>query len=323
MLFHKDEVGASGADLGEAVRLAIGRDKSAVVGVVLNVIDDSLGGPEQLSIRWNLQSSAVFQTILSEARTAGRVVVLASDHGHVLDHGAKLDRKADSADRWRAGAVEAGPGELLVKGNRVLSEGHRMIAPLSEAVRYTANPRLGYHGGLTAQECIAPLAVLAPELMEIDGWEVRPPTPPEWWFDGDAVPTAVPVKPRKAGKVREPKPAAMPLFDGPVGSRDWVDELLASDVFAEQMATFAGRLKKEQAEQYLRVLADRNLVLLKTAFAQRLGVSVMRVDGMIASLQRVVNVEGYPVLSVDSSQTIRLNLPLLREQFGLGDSGGR
>jgi hypothetical protein len=49
----------------------------------------------------------------------------------------------------------------------------------------------------------------------------------------------------------------------------------------------------------------------------------MRVDGMIASLQRVLNVEGYPVLSVDSSQTIRLNLQLLRDQFGLGDTSGR
>jgi hypothetical protein len=115
----------------------------------------------------------------------------------------------------------------------------------------------------------------------------------------------------------------MPLFEQAATQGDWVDELLASEVFAEQMETFAGRLKKDQAEQYLRVLADRNLVLLKTAFAQRLDVSVMRVDGMIASLQRVLNVEGYPVLSVDSSQTIRLNLQLLRDQFGLGDTSGR
>ena len=103
---------------------------------------------------------------------------------------------------------------------------------------------------------------------------------------------------------------------------DWLDGLLASQVFAEQMETFAGRLKKEQVAEYLRVLADRNLVLLKNAFAQKLGVSGLRVDGLIASLQRILNVEGYPVLSVDSSQTIRLNLKLLREQFELEDSDG-
>ena len=63
--------------------------------------------------------------------------------------------------------------------------------------------------------------------------------------------------------------------------------------------------------------------LLKSAFAQRIGVSALRVDGLIASLQRILNVEGYAVLSVDSSQTIRMNLQLLREQFGLGDNNGR
>jgi hypothetical protein len=324
VLFHKDEVGSSGTDLSEALRLAISRNTSAVVGVVLNVIDDSLGGPEQLSIQWNLRSIAVLQTILSDARTAGRVVILASDHGHVLDHGSRLDRKTESADRWRPVNADSVTGveELLIKGNRVLTEGHQMIGPTSETIRYTANRRLGYHGGLTEQECIAPLAVLAPELMEIEGWEVRPATPPDWWFEGASA--AAPVaKPRKVAKAKEPKRPAMPLFEQPVNQGDWVDELLASEVFAEQMETFAGRLKKDQAEQYLRVLADRNMVLLKTAFAQRLDVSVMRVDGMIASLQRVLNVEGYPVLSVDSSQTIRLNLQLLRDQFGLGETSGR
>jgi hypothetical protein len=324
VLFHKDEVGSSGTDLSEALRLAISKNTSAVVGVVLNVIDDSLGGPEQLSIQWNLRSIAVLQTILSDARTAGRVVILASDHGHVLDHGSRLDRKTESADRWRPVNADsvAGVEELLIKGNRVLTEGHQMIGPTSETIRYTANRRLGYHGGLTEQECIAPLAVLAPELMEIEGWEVRPATPPDWWFEGDSA--AAPVaKPRKVAKAKEPKRPAMPLFEQPVNQGDWVDELLASEVFAQQMETFAGRLKKDQVEQYLRVLSDRNLVLLKTAFAQRLDVSVMRVDGLIASLQRVLNVESYQVLSVDSSQTIRLNLQLLRDQFGLGDTSGR
>jgi hypothetical protein len=323
VLFHKDEVGCSGTDLSEALRLAIGRNNSAVVGVVLNVIDESLGGPDQLSIQWNLRNIAVLRTILSDARTAGRVVILASDHGHVLDHGTRLDRKAEGADRWRpVGDSPAGADELLVKGNRVLTEGHQMIGPVSETVRYTANRRLGYHGGLTAQECIAPLAVLAPELMEIEGWEVRPSTPPDWWFEGEAASAVVAAKPRKAAKAKESRAPVMPLFDAP-GTGDWVDELLASEVFAEQMSTFAGRLKKEQVEQYLRVIADRNLVLLKTAFANRLGERAMRVDGIIASLQRVLNVEGYPVLSVDASQTIRLNVQLLRGQFGLGETGGR
>ena len=274
-----------------------------------------------------MRSVSVLQALLSEARDAGRIVILASDHGHVLDHGSKLNRKTDSADRWRMPGTETtvAENELFVKGSRVLIEGGQIICPTSESVRYTANRRLGYHGGLTPQECVAPIAVLAPALMDIDGWGMQPANPPDWWFDGEAVPVVERPKPRKAPTLKA-KPAgrpSLPLFEAPADPANWVDALLASEVFEEQMETFAGRLKREQIEQYLRVLADRNLVLLKSAFAQRIGVSALRVDGLVASLQRVLNVESYSVLSVDSSQTIRLNLQLLREQFRLGDNSGR
>jgi hypothetical protein len=320
LLFHKDEVGSSGADLGESLRLAVSKNDSKIVGVVLNVIDDSLGGPEQLSIQWNLRSIAVLQTLLSEAKSAGRVVILASDHGHVLDHGSKLTRKTDSADRWRPAndVTDLSTDELLVKGPRVLAEGGQMIAPISETARYTANRRLGYHGGLTAQECVVPLAVVAPALMEIEGWQAQTAIPPDWWFEGEITTQEDRPSRNKTGK-KEPHKPPLPLFATTAGQDNWVDALLASDVFASQMETFAGRLKRKQVEQYLRLLADRNLVLLKSAFAQKLGVSGLRVDGLVATLQRIVNVEGYAVLSVDASQTIRLNLQLLREQFELGD----
>jgi hypothetical protein len=309
------------------VRLEVRNSNRRIVGVVVNVVADSLEGPEQLSIQWSLRSISVLQALLSEARDAGRVVILASDHGHVLDHASKLSRKTESADRWRTPSAETtvAADELLVMGSRVLAENGQVICPTSETVRYTSNRRLGYHGGLTAQECVAPIAVLAPALMDIEGWEVQPVSPPDWWFEGEAVPVTERPKARKAQmpKTKQRNKPTLPLFETPADQADWIDALLASEVFAEQMETFAGRLKREQVEQYLRVLADRNLVLLKSAFAQRIGVSALRVDGLIASLQRVLNVESYAVLSVDSSQTIRLNLQLLREQFRLGDSNGR
>ncbi len=322
MLFHKDEVGSSGADLSEALRLAVGKNERKIVGVVLNVIDDSLGGPEQRSFRWNLHDIPVLQALLSEAKSAGRVVVLASDHGHVLDHGSKLSRKADSADRWRPATDDASlaADELLVKGARVLVEGSRLIAPFSETLRYTANRRLGYHGGLTSQECVAPIAVLAPALMDIEGWEILPETPPYWWSEGEVDTPVERPKVKKSGKRKDPQMPVLSLFED--SRTDWVNALMESSVFKDQMSTFAGRLKQDQVEKSLRVLADRNLVLLKSVFAQRLELSGLRIDGWIASLQRILNVEGYPVLSVDSSQTVRLNLQLLREQFDMGESNG-
>jgi hypothetical protein len=40
--------------------------------------------------------------------------------------------------------------------------------------------------------------------------------------------------------------------------------------------------------------------------------------GILSSLRRILNVEGYPVLSIDdSSGTVRLNRELLKSQFDL------
>ena len=41
-------------------------------------------------------------------------------------------------------------------------------------------------------------------------------------------------------------------------------------------------------------------------------------DGFAATLQRLLNVEGYPVLGLaDGGRTLRLDQELLRQQFGL------
>jgi hypothetical protein len=321
VLFHKDEIGASGGELSEAARLEIRNPNRKVVGAVVNVVDDSLEGPEQLAIRWTLDQVPVLRALLSEARDAGRVVVLLSDHGHVLDHGSTMNRRQDASDRWRRAGVDQLPSEeeLLVSGPRVLADGQRFISPVTESVRYTPNRRQGYHGGLTPQECLAPIAVIAPSLAEIDGWQVQAAVPPDWWFESaEATPAPAPrVTPRKGKAQARP---SLPLFEEPARTADWVAALLASDIFGQQMELFGGRLRKEQAEQALRVLAERNGVQMKPAFAQRLAVAPIRVDGFLASLQRILNVDGYPVLTIDSSQTVRLNLTLLKEQFALNES---
>jgi hypothetical protein len=113
----------------------------------------------------------------------------------------------------------------------------------------------------------------------------------------------------------------MPLFEEALKPVDWVAALLMSEVFTQQMEVLGGRLKREQVEQALRALAERNGVQMKTALAQRMGVQSIRIDGLLASLQRILNLDGYPVLTVDASQTVRLNLTLLREQFELAESG--
>jgi hypothetical protein len=86
VLFHKDELA------GDTTRKEIRNPQRRVVGVVVNVVDDSLDGPAQRTFHWSLSQVPVLRALLAEAETAGRAVIFASDHGHVMDRGAVMRR---------------------------------------------------------------------------------------------------------------------------------------------------------------------------------------------------------------------------------------
>jgi hypothetical protein len=51
--------------------------------------------------------------------------------------------------------------------------------------------------------------------------------------------------------------------------------------------------------------------------ARELGMPQFRVSGFLAQVQRLLNLEGYAVLNLDASQTLRLNRDILFTQFDL------
>ena len=54
------------------------------------------------------------------------------------------------------------------------------------------------------------------------------------------------------------------------------------------------------------------------AFAARIGLPPLRVAGFVAQLQRMLNVEGYPILDLDRDRdAVLLDVPLLKRQFEL------
>lgn len=316
ILFHKDEVGATGGELSGALRKELRSEKRRVVGAIVNVVDDSLAGPEQLAIRWTLAEMPVVHALLNEAKEAGRVIVMVSDHGHVFDRASEMKRFEKASDRFRlpvTGAPSA--GELLVSGTRVRVEGGAYIAPISEAIRYVPNRRRGYHGGLTPQECLVPVSVLSTTRWIPDGWESAAAVPPEWWR-AENTPAEESIVPL-VRKMKQPKRTTPSLFDDVPPGDDWIAQLIATEVFARQMELNGGRLPSSQVAQALRLLAAKNGVLTKTALSQQMGVLPLRIDGVIASLRRVLNIDGCQILAVDASQTVRLDSNLLREQYGL------
>jgi len=330
VLFHKvnltDPDRAAGID---EVRDQIAARTRRVVGVVLNAIDDHLLKGDQRDTRWTRDEIKVIPMLLHEARTAGRLVILISDHGHVLEHRTEY-RPHEAAERWRADEGNPEEGEVQVRGSRVmLAEGQRLIAPWTEKIRYSRAKRNGYHGGLSPQEMVIPIAVLAPGEAAPCGWMLAPPDAPTWWetFDGEAAELPPedlrPRKPKRPGMLFDLEPEDQQVEEAPAGEEPprpaWIDSLLASPILEEQK-TLAGRVKprEEQLGELLLVLDAAGGKLTSTALAKRLALPPLRLPGFLAMMQRVLNIEGYAVLTRDeASDTVALNRELLCRQFDL------
>jgi hypothetical protein len=334
VLFHKIALQeAADASLAAEVREAVASPQKRVVGVVVNAVDDHLLKGEQLDLRWTRDEIKVLPSLLYEAHSARRVVVLLSDHGHLLDYQTE-QCPGEGGERWRADNGRPGEGELRVHGPRVLlAEGHRLIAPWTERIRYVARKN-GYHGGLTPQEMLISITVLAAPEFSLLGWaEIPDPTPDSWDETpaprpaGTVVPEVKP-PPRKPPEtlweIVEQEPATAPeatmAKEAATPARsEWVAALLASPLFGEQKR-LAGRTvpPDDVFSGLLSALDAAGGKMTATALARRLQIPLFRLRGLLAVVQRVINVEGYAVLGRDeASDTIGLDRDLLLRQFDL------
>jgi hypothetical protein len=318
LLFHKGGIRDPHGGLSETLRSEIAGDRR-VVAAVVNAIDDHLARSDQLATPWDTSYVPVLRQLLDEARDAGRLVVLASDHGHVLDHGTKQRTGSpDGGERWRSAAKEAEDGELLVAGTRVLAPGGSCVLAIDETIRY-GPPKHGYHGGATAQEALAPLLVLtAAATDEVPGWVEAPYDVPGWWI-GRAVRTPVPDAPVEAPVLRSNvKDSTDQLTLGEHAPEAAVTALERSRPFNDARA--AAAKDRVPAERFTAILIALDGAagsrLLLDALARRTGITPMRLRGTLATMRRHLNVEGYDVLSLnDETGDVVLDVALLHQQF--------
>lgn len=112
------------------------------------------------------------------------------------------------------------------------------------------------------------------------------------------------------------EPAA-PTPGSPPPGPDWLEALLDSDLYQVQSGS-VGRAAPKEADVRAALLAahERGGVASFATIAQATGRPLHRMAGFLASLARVLNVDGYPVLTVDASGAeVRLDEALLRTQF--------
>jgi hypothetical protein len=303
VLFHKNDLAAMAGPDSPVLR-EIADTRRRIVGIVINAIDDSLSGPVQIAPDWNLEYLAVLRPLLDEAAAAGRIVLLTADHGHILDYGTEY-RREEGSDRYRTGKGKAA-GEYQLEGGRVA--GTAAVTALGvEGVRYSARPRNGYHGGITPQECLVPVMVFAQSERMIPGWQEVVESRPEWWMPGTAPP-----------EVKEPKAKRKSRPQATLFSEDWISNLLANDLFRQQMELPGNRIQADRVAAVLHVLDAAGNRLLRAAFASRLSLPLVRVNTTVAAMQRILNYDGYGVLTIDEAAgMVVLDRALLERQFKL------
>jgi hypothetical protein len=345
MLLHKAALRAgAGSAFDPEVVTAVEDVFVPLVVAVVNTIDDALDRGDPDTIVWSEETIHAVRDLLAFAQD--RIVVLVSDHGHVIDRGpeAITRRSSSSENRWRPADPPPGDGEVLVGGSRVAPGGGRVVLPWREELRY--GPRKsGYHGGASPAEAVIPLIVLSPGIEDaVPGWAPAPVASPAWWREpvpADAGPSPAAPRPSTNGRRRAtpapaqdtalfelvPETTGGPAVDasgrpGPTAARPpLVDALLASDVYAARRG-FGGRaLPDDRVAAMLTVLLAGGGRASMDTLAAQAGVPAHRISGTIAALRRVLQVEGYAVLELDpDGTTLKLDQELLVEQFRLEET---
>lgn len=327
LLLHKRELSDDGTTLNALVRDELFGARR-VVGLVINAIDDDLGGAVQRRGGWSLAEIPLLGAVMAAARDAERAVVLLSDHGHVPERSGTHRVPAGPGAGHRHRSTASGPaaeGEVLASGARVLPAGAEVVLAADPAIRYSAGTEPGYHGGASPEELVTPVAIVTAFDRPLDGLVEQPPDEPTWWRHEESAspptPPPAPVVQRRRSS-RAPGPGQATL-DGlmeppvPVVAPGWVDALLSHPGFKQSRERGGrGTLADERARALLVALAAHDGRLSVASLAAAAAVPRSRLEGALALLSPLLNVDGYPILTVDpSADLVELRIADLRRQF--------
>jgi hypothetical protein len=113
-----------------------------------------------------------------------------------------------------------------------------------------------------------------------------------------------------------PAPAAQP---DPAPTKDWIKRLLSSPAYKAQKAMIRRHAPDDAVVQSsLEVLDASGGIMTPAAFAKAADLPPARLDGLIARMQRLLNVDGYEILTLNRNENkVELNVARLKKQFDL------
>lgn len=342
MLFHK-------ADLTDGNRGAISAELSAkltssqlkVVGVVINAIDDRLSNAQQVVESWSIGRISPLRALLRLARDSGRVVILASDHGHVWHRPDGQYRPYEESSRWRSDDGKCAHDEIVLTGSRVVVGNNTVTVPWTEQVYY-GRQQNGYHGGASPQEMVCPLILLTDKASTYSGLYRCEYPKPDWWtvapvasaeVETPRVTITVPIKSgaptlfdlegvenEKGARMKEePTPSDRPSAPVLSHSHDWIAALFNSQAYKDQKAMLRRHPVDDTVlRSCLSALSASGGIMTPTAFAKAADIPMARLDGLVRQVGRVLNVDGYEILTLDRTENrVELNVAKLKRQFDL------
>ncbi len=320
-----------GKELHDDLKIAIDGE-ARVVGVVVNAIDEQLGGSTQVMLDYSQVPIKPLGGLLRAAEGAERIVLLASDHGHVpgdamTSSGQPSAGKSGVKPRWRA--IEAGEQphdhEIRLPADTWKPRGSGGVAAIWDEQLCNGNPTYGVHGGAALAEVVAPAILIAPDwLAQLAGDEAdlatRPCPGPSWW-ELKAPPSRAPAKPlpvKKAAKLKplplfpEPEPASPPQPASPA----LVEDLRGSKIFKAHVQDQQAQ-DVDQVLRWLSTLVEGGGRLSDAEFARRCETRTHRVAGLIARMG-MLNCDGYAMVEHDhQARQVVLHQNRLVQQYGL------
>ena len=315
-LFHKASFGPA-AELDPEVAAAIANPDQRIVATVVNAVDDHLLKDDMVRPIWTTEYVPVIGALCDGARAAGRRIVMTADHGHVLDLKISDKKAGDRADRYRPAASPAREGEVEVSGSRVLAEDNRVVVAASERVRYTGRKN-GYHGGISPQEMVVPLVILAPEGSRVEGYrEVASPRP-GWWdleLPVASVPVLAPAAAARLGLPLFDATAERPVVVKPEPEPWWLERLFAGEVLkAQRTRVVRAAVSDHRLRALLLAVSSRGGRMTIPAVSERLAMPAGRVPSTVAASAHLLNFDGYQVLFMEGDEVV-LDETLLVTQF--------
>jgi hypothetical protein len=326
-LFLRKDI-LAGHELLPDLRKAIDGD-SRVVAVVVNAVDEELGGSLQVAKDYSVNAVLPLESLLSAAEGAERAVLLIADHGHVLGDGARvlsgrLDPKRPGGPRWRALRADEVPSEeeMVLPPGGWVPRGWDRVAVLWDPSLVYRSPNYGEHGGLSMAEVVAPAILIAPDWLERtvpDDPElaVRAFPVPDWW--ALRVKRRAEPRPPEPFTANEPQPtlfAMVPTPEAPQPASPFTEALRRSAVFQAQVHGHPAA-EVSRVLEWLSTLLEAGGSLPALEFAAACGVRNHLVSGVVARMG-MLNADGFAMIEHDHvGRRVVVNRARLVQHYGV------